>query len=263
MAAPPRGHFGSTLQYMTAQAGDGRRARAADVLCGAALTACQALAVLSVLFVPAWIGTRPVALEVVNGSVVSVAAAGAFVRVGRAGLVVALMAPLAIWLPVDVVSWWTGRRFGTRTAGRLVRRRSGNETAVARSERFVDRHRMATVALAPWLPIPSALLFAASGWRRLPLPLFIAADAAGTLAFNSLVLLVGYSAGGHAVSLARRVSEFAVSITAALAVGLVGILAVRAVQLRRGREGESSRQPVLAADHGLEPQRPPDGAAED
>lgn len=225
---------------MNALAGDGRRARAADVLCAAALIAGQAWAVLSVLVVPAWIGTRPVALEVVNGSLLSVAAAGAFVRVGRASLVVALIAPLAVWLPVDAVAWWSGRRFGPRAAGRVGRRSGGSEAAVARSERLIDRHRIATVALAPWLPVPSALLFVASGWRRLPLPLFLAADAAGTVAFNCLVVLVGYGAGEHAVSLARRVSDFAASITVALAAGLLGILAVRAVravQLRRGKLG--------------------------
>ena len=60
------------------------------------------------------------------------------------------------------------------------------------------------------------------------------------MAFNGLVVLVGYSAGEHAVSLARRVSDFAASITLVLAAGLLGILAVRgvrAVQLRRGKLG--------------------------
>ena len=227
------------------------------------MTAGQAWAVLSVLLIPAWIGTRPVALEVVNGSLLSVAAAGAFVRVGRAGLVVALMAPLALWLPIDIASWWTGRRFGPRAAGRLVLRRPRSETVVVRSERLIDRHRVAAVILAPWLPVPSALLFVASGWRRLALPLFIAADAAGTLAFNSLVLLLGYSAGAHVVSLARRISEFAASATAVLAVVLLGSLAVHALRLRRGRGSEISRQPGLAPDTGLKGRPPQCGPAED
>jgi membrane-associated protein len=111
---------------------------------------------------------------------------------------------------------------------------------IARDQRFVDRHRLAAVILAPWLPVPSALLFVASGWRRLPLPLFIAADAAGTLAFDSLVLLIGYGAGRHAVSLARRVSEFAAVATAALAAVLLGILALRALQVRRGHASENA-----------------------
>ena len=175
----------------------------------------------------------------------------------------ALMAPLALWLPIDIASWWTGRRFGPRAAGRLVLRRPRSETVVARSERLIDRHRVAAVILAPWLPVPFALLFVASGWRRLPLPLFIAADAGGTLAFNSLVLLLGYSAGAHVVSLARRISEFAASATAVLAAVLLGILVVRAVQLRRGRESETSRQPGHPHDHGPECQPPPGAPAED
>jgi membrane protein DedA with SNARE-associated domain len=248
---------------MNALAGNGRPARAADVLCGAALTAGQTWAILSVLLIPAWIGTRPVALEVVNGSLLSVAAAGAFVRVGRAGLVVALMAPLALWLPVDIASWWTGRRFGPRAAGRIVLRRPRIEIVVARSERLLDRHRVTAVILAPWLPVPSALLFVASGWRRLPLPLFIAADAAGTLAFNSLVLLLGYGAGGHVVSLARRISDFAASLTAVLAVVLLGMFAVNALRLRRARASEISRQPGLAPDNDVQSRPDPGDRAED
>jgi membrane-associated protein len=221
---------------MSARVAGARRARAADFLCVAALIACQAWAALSVVFVPTWIGTRPVALEAVNGSILSVAAAGAFVRVGRAGVAAALLAPLPLWLPLDVISWWAGRRFGRRAAAWLIRRRPSSDAVVARCERFLDHHRIGAVALAPWLPVPAALLYAATGWRRMRLSLFIAVDAAGTLARNGLVLVIGYSAGAHAVTLTRRLSEYAASVTGALVVGLLGILAFRALQIRR-REG--------------------------
>jgi membrane-associated protein len=170
-----------TLRGMTAPPGDRNRKHAVDFLCLAALVACQGWAAFSVVFVPAWLGTHPVALESVNGSVLSVAAAGAFVRAGQASLAAAWAAPLALWLPIDVVSWWAGRRFGPRAVLWLARSHPKSKSAVRRCERFFDRHRVGTVALAPWLPVPAAMLYAVSGWRRLPLPMFIAADAAGTV----------------------------------------------------------------------------------
>ena len=48
-----------------------------------ALCAGQGWAALSTLLVPSWLGTHPVTLEVLNGSSIAVAAAGAFVHAGR------------------------------------------------------------------------------------------------------------------------------------------------------------------------------------
>jgi membrane protein DedA with SNARE-associated domain len=229
---------------MNAPAVDRKRGRGADVACVAALIACQAWAALSVVFVTGWIGTRPVALEAVNGSILSVVAAGAFARVGRAGVAAALVAPLPLWLPVDMASWWAGWHFGPRMATWLVRRRPSSETVVARCERLIDRHRVVAVALAPWLPVPAAVLYAASGWRRLPLPLFVVADATGTLARNSVVLMVGFTVGAHGVSVAQRISEFASWVTGALVVAVLGVLSVRALQLWRSRERGASCKSV-------------------
>lgn len=200
---------------------------------------CQVWSQLSVVLVPAWVGTRPVELELFNGSVIAVAAAGAFVRVGRAALAAALLAPLPLWLPVDIVSWWTGHHFGPPAANWLVRRYPASKRAVDRSERLIDRFGIASVMLAPWLPLPTALLYAANGWRRMPLLVFIAADAAGTTARAAIMVLIGYTAGAHAVTLVRSVSDYAGwatgGVVAVLAAGL--LLQARHVQVRAGGAG--------------------------
>ncbi len=216
------------------------RSRAADRVCGTAIVVCQGWSALSSVLIPAWLGTRPVLLELLNGSALSVAAAGAFVRVGHAVLTAALLAPLPLWLPVDVVSWWTGRHFGPGAADWLIRHRPASKRAVERCERLIDRYGIFSVMLAPWLPLPTALLYAANGWRRLPLAVFILADAAGTLLRAAVMLLIGYTSGTTGVRVIREVSDYSAWLTGAVIVCLLGIVYLQA---RRFNGGGTQRQP--------------------
>jgi membrane-associated protein len=214
----------------------GRR-RAADLVCGTAIVVCQGWSALSSVLVPGWLGTRPVLLELLNGSFLSFAAAGAFVRVGHASLAAALLAPLALSLPFDVVSWWAGHHFGPTAADWLVRHRPASKRAIERSERLIDRYGIFSVMLAPWLPLPTALIYAANGWRRLPLPVFLAADAAGTFLRAAVVLLIGYTSGEAAVRVIRAVSGYSAWLTGAVVVCLLCIVFLQARTLRGGGAG--------------------------
>ncbi|HUY51008.1 MAG TPA: methyltransferase domain-containing protein [Streptosporangiaceae bacterium] len=222
---------------MTGSAGDGDRNRLADVLCVAALMVGQGWAVLSITLVPSWLGTRPVALEAVNGGILSVIAAGAFVHAGRASLAAAWAAPMVLWPAIDAVSWWAGRRFGARALGWLTQLYPDSKLLVGRSERFFDRHRIAAVALAPWLPVPAALVYAVSGWRRLPWPMFVGADVAGTLVRNGLILWAGYSVGTEGVRLAQRETQLASWLTGTIVVFLLVSLSAQALRRRRSAMG--------------------------
>lgn len=177
------------------------------------------------------------ALEFLNGGLITVVVAGAFVHAGRASLSVALLAPLALWLPVDVASWWAGRRFGPRAADWLVRRGVGTPTAIARAEHNLDRYGIGAVVLGPWLPLPTALIYAATGWRRLPLVIFIGADTIGTLARSVIFLLVGYQAEVRAVTIARDISSCALALTGVLAMALLGFISIRAMRRQRSCKG--------------------------
>ncbi len=210
------------------------RSRAADLVCGSALVVCQGWSALSSILIPVWLGTRPVLLELVNGSALSVAAAGAFVRVGEASLAAALLAVLPVWLPVDIVSWWTGRHFGPDAADWLIRHRPSSKRAVERCERLIDRYGIASVMIAPWLPLPTALMYAANGWRRLPLAVFVIADAAGTLLRAAVMVLIGYTSGTAGVRVVREVSDYSAWLTGAVAVCLLAIVYLQARKLNGG-----------------------------
>jgi len=213
------------------------RSRAADLVCGTAIAVCQGWSALSAVLIPAWLGTRPVLLELLNGSALSVAAAGAFVRIGHAVLASALLAVLPLWLPVDIVSWWTGRHFGPGAADWLVRHRPSSKRAVERCELLIDRYGILSVMIAPWLPLPTALMYAANGWRRLPLAVFVLADAVGTLLRAAVMLLIGYTLGATGVRVVREVSDYSAWLTEAVVLGLVGIVYLQARKLNGARPG--------------------------
>lgn len=220
---------------MSASLWHARRARSGNAACGAALVICQGWVILSAAFIPVLLTTRPIALEMVNGSLLAVAAGGAFVRSGHASLVAALTAPLALWLPVDAVSWWAGRRFGVGVAKWLTVRRPGRASAVARCERFVDKYGVLAVIVGPVLPLPTALIFSATGWRRMPLALFVVLDAVGTMARGSLALAAGYSYGTQGISAARHFSEYSAWGTGIFIVAAVIIILTRVRYLAKGR----------------------------
>jgi membrane-associated protein len=214
-------------------AGDGR---CADVVCLSALAACQSWVLLSALLIPALVGRHPVLLEAVNGSAIAVAVVGSFVRAGHAHVAIAVLASLPLWLLVDLVSWWAGRRFGTSVADRLLRRRLISRTSLARCENLVDRNRAAALAFAPLIPVPTALVFATCGWRRTPVSLVVAAESAGNLSRNAVYAAIGYGAGLGGARLAREVSHVA-GLSTGVVIGLVFIGTVTRRLWRRRSPG--------------------------
>jgi membrane-associated protein len=131
-----------------------------------------------------------------------------------------------------MVSWWTGRHFGPGAADWLIRHHPGSKRSVDRCERLIDRFGIASVLIAPWLPLPTVLLYAANGWRRMPLPVFIATDIAGTTIRAAVMILIGYGAGDGAVRAVRLVSDDSGYATAAIVVAAIAVIAVRARGIR-------------------------------
>ena len=95
------------------------------------------------------------------------------------------------------MSWWTGRHFGPGAADWLIRHHPGSKRSVDRCERFIDRYGIVSVMLAPWLPLPTVLMHAANGGRRMPLPVFIVTDIIGTT-LRAAVMARGRAASGVA-----------------------------------------------------------------
>lgn len=210
--------------------------RRVDLLLGAGigLRALWGLAMLPLI--PLLIGSHPLLLTLLSGSTVAEVALGAQVRIGAVTWPVAVLAGLPVWVLTDWLYWLAGRRWGDRALRLLVSRGGDGRGDPARAERRVERAERAAyrfgpagVVLAPFLPVPSPLVYAAAGTAGMRLRVFLALDVLGRLASSVLVVTLGFTLGRRAVDLLDVVREYALVITLVL----VAVLLLAHVVRRR------------------------------
>lgn len=169
-----------------------------------------------------FIGTRPVFLELIRGSTVSMISAGGFARVGKAFLPATLLAPILISMWTDPCYFFAGRRYGRRILEYYERNDPRWRKRIARAERFFRRFGVWTIVFAPFLPVPNAIFYVAAGEAGMSFLVFIVADLVGTLLYIATFVAAGWFAGQHAVDVAQTITHFAGwSILATIAVIVV------------------------------------------
>jgi membrane-associated protein len=156
-----------------------------------------------------------------TGSMTSIVTAGAFARVGKVSLLLAVGCAVPGMIMFDPFFWWAGRLWGrgmlTFVAGRG--RRSGR--MIARAERYGHRLGWVGVVVAYFLPVPAALLFVVAGWTGMRLVTFVLLDAVGALLWIAMLTGLGYYLGQDAVDVARTISRYGLWIAIALIVAVV------------------------------------------
>jgi membrane-associated protein len=218
--------------------GAGRRRAEVACVTGIALKTVFALALLPL--VPSLIGTDPVLLEALRGSTSAMASGGAFARVGEASLVLAVLAPLPTLLFATPFFWWAGRLWGPKAAATLGGGHPNAEKWAQRSGAHLDRFGGFAVALAPFLPLPSSVVYAAAGWTGMSFRRFMVFDLVGMLSWIGLIVGLGYAVGHPAVRVAKAISHYALLgtiVVVAIAV-VIGVLRGRSAAARAGRRTE-------------------------
>jgi len=189
--------------------------------------------------VPMLIGSHPLLLEIMSGSMLAEVTVGAHSRLGELPLWFAVVAGVPGSMMFDWVFWWAGRRWGDRAlhvalgrdpSPRGVARR---EARAARLERMAERFGPAAVVLAYYLPLPSLLIYVAAGLSGMRLRTFLALDLLGTLLWVGPIVGLGYAAGRPAVVVLHRIDHYSTILT------VVAVLVVVGVQARRGRRAIS------------------------
>jgi membrane-associated protein len=208
------------------------RRRRAEIACVTAI-AVKTLFALAVLpLVPSLLGTDPVLLEALRGSTSAMATAGAFARVGDASVVLAVLAPLPTLVFVTPFYWWGGRLWGPKAAAVLGGGHPRAAQWAQRSGAHLERFGGLAVALAPFLPLPSAFIYAAAGGTGMSLRRFIAFDLFGLLAWSGVIVGIGYAVGHPAVQVAKAISHYGLVATIAVVAIAVAITMLRAPRLR-------------------------------
>lgn len=228
------------------------RLRVADTACLGLLAFYGVYELATIPLIPSLVGTHPVLLEALQGSTAAMVAAGAFARVGRAQLWLAVAAGVFGLAALDPAIWWAGRRYGRRLADFYARRSSRRQSrAIEKAERVFKRWGAWAVVFAYYIPVPNNFIYAAAGETGMPLWRFVALDLAGTLLYVSLIVGLGYAIGQRAVDVATVVSRYALVSTAGL------ILLVVAFSFRRRGRGDATLTGAGPIDPAAEP--PPQG----
>jgi membrane-associated protein len=197
------------------------RPRRIDILCWAGIVLSGLYYWALLPFRAPLVGTHPVLLELLNGSTEAIIAAAAFARIGHGALVVVALAAIPGLMKFDVLYWWAGRLWGERLITMLSGKRNRGHKYMKRVQQWGRKFTWPAVVLSPFLPIPSAIIFAVVGWAGMGLVTFLILDGIGTLLWAGLLMGLGYALGHHAVVVAQAISHYGLWISIALIVVIV------------------------------------------
>jgi membrane-associated protein len=167
---------------------------------------------------PSLIGTHPVLLELLKGSMSAMITMGALARVGDASLAVAVLAAIPGLMVFDWLYWWAGRRWGRRAIDLFLGNHPKAAARTARLERVIARFGWLAIVIAYFQPVPNVLIYAAAGWTRMRLRTFLALDLIGSLLWIGLCVGLGYAIGQRAVDVARGISRYGLLLAIVLVV---------------------------------------------
>jgi membrane protein DedA with SNARE-associated domain len=138
----------------------------------------------------------------------------------------------------DPFVWWAGRLWGPDIAKYLGARGPRGAERTQRAIGLLERYGSAAVLLAYFLPVPSALIYAAAGWTGMRLRRFLLLDLAGTALWVALIVGLGYALGHSAVQVAHAITHYSLWATLALVAAAVAYALLRS-RPRGSVEGEA------------------------
>lgn len=131
----------------------------------------------------------------------------------------------------DSVGYQVGRHLGPRVLRLPVLEKRRARLDDARS--FLARRGGTAVFLGRWVAFLRAVIPALAGTARMPYPRFLAFNAAGGLAWGSVVVLTGYAAGASYAQVEQGLGRWTALVVAAVVV--LALLAWRIRSRRRPR----------------------------
>jgi membrane protein DedA with SNARE-associated domain len=178
--------------------------------------------------------SHPALLELVRGSTASIVNMGARANVGQTSFALAVLLGVPSVMMFDWLFWWAGRRWGDRVFVWLLG--GDDERAkrrLARLHRVERRFGPLAVVLAPVLPIPSPLIYAAVGDGGMRLATFLVLDLIGTVLWTGLLATLGYQLGQRAVDVTDAIGHYSLWATLGLVAAVIAVQGVRAQAAQR------------------------------
>jgi membrane protein DedA with SNARE-associated domain len=188
----------------------------ADVLCWAGIVLSGIFYWTTLPFRAPLLATHPVPLILLNGSTEGIVTAAAFARIGHGSLIVVLLAAIPGLMKFHPLYWWAGRLWGERVITLMSGRRNRGARYMGRVNRWGRKFTWPAVVIAPFLPIPSAIIYIIAGWAGMRLVTFLILDLIGTLMWAGTLAGLGYELGHHAVAVAQTISHYGLWISLTL-----------------------------------------------
>ncbi len=175
---------------------------------------------------PELIGTHPLLLSLLRGSMESILVTGALSHAGKVPLIAAVLAPVPILMVTDPFLFWAGKRLGrpildslSGSSPKQIRRRE-------RAERLFRRFGVWCVLFSYFIPFPNTIFYIAAGESGMQFWVFLTADILGTLLWIVLFVALGWSIGTPALAVAKDISRYAGWVSIAL-IAVVVLISVR------------------------------------
>lgn len=220
--------------------------RRADILCWAGIMLSGIFYWATLPLRTHLVGTHPVLSELIGGGTESIISAAAFARVGHGTLIVALLAAVPGIMKFDPLYWWAGRLWGERIIALFGGKRNRGARYMGRVDRWGRKFTWPAVIIAPFLPIPNAIIFVIAGWAGMRLLTFVILDVIGTLLWAGLLVGLGYALGHHAVVVAQAISHYGLWIS----IGLVVLVMFFQVRSQRQMMREYAKTRAAAKQSG-------------
>ena len=195
--------------------------RRVDILCWAGIMLSGIFYWAILPFRASLVGTHPVFLALLNGSTEAIVAGAAFARIGHGSLVVVVLAGIFGLVKFDPLFWWAGRLWGERVIVLMGGRRNRGAKYMGHVHRWGRKFTWPAMIIAPFLPIPSAIIYVVVGWAGMRLVTFIILDIIGELLWVGMLAALGYELGHRAVVVAQAISHYGLWISIGLIVLIV------------------------------------------
>ena len=151
--------------------------------------------------------------------------AGAAAKLGHVPLAGVLVVVVVAAVVGDTVGYEVGRHLGPRVLQvRILQKRRAR---LDDAQRFLARRGGSAVFLGRWVAFFRAVMPALAGTARMPYPRFLAFNAAGGIAWGSVVVLLGYAAGASYARVEKTFGRDAAAVVLAIAVVAVVVWRVR------------------------------------
>ncbi|MBU6536740.1 DedA family protein [Streptomyces sp. NPDC057245] len=124
--------------------------------------------------------------------------------------------------------YWIGALFGRRRMYAIWARLPLVKTAdLERTEQWFARHGTKAVLLGRMVPIFRSLISVPAGLERMPMPVFLALTAVGSLAWNAVLVMAGYWLGDQWETVGDYVGVVSKGVLVLVVAALVLYLVVR------------------------------------